>query len=1505
MSFDFSDNNYLTLTTFLYNYFKPTIFFKPYLNHLIMSSRFTLTGVAAALLLTIPAAGGQSPDKRTSAAEAASVVSLTQATAKPYGRQKPRVKGQAKSTRRASRPAIERKAPSSNLTLYAAIYCEQPIGVYSCSTQEYGFEPVQVDDRLDTYYSGVYYDGTFLNITDNPKTAYKWSTDSWEILSSGQSELIAGPAMAADPVDGTIYACSWNIFGNAYDFVTIDPDNFYRSSTICAMETGFVAFCFDQNGTLWGFSGNGDLYTINKTTGAVTLKGNTGVDSYYGGAAVVDPATGLCYWMTDDWPCALYEVDLSTATASLLYELENDEEVGALFLLPDAPEAGAPGAPESPECTFPDGSLSGTVMFSAPTEFSDGNQGAGELRYSITVNQEPLADGDCSWGENLSVNYTAPERGQYALAITFSTDAGDSKAATSSLWIGPDNPRPVANVKAERTGSSNIVSWNASEGSAHGGYLPVDEIVYRVTRQPDNYIVAEATKETSVTDELPDGASPTLYTYDVTARWDEYASETVSSRPVMVGAVYYNAFDTADDFNGQFTSKSLINEGSTWEYSSYHKAMSVNYNEETAVSAWASTTKGLELKAGTAYTLEFTVWCSNDSYTERLSVYINKSNQPQVLYSETPLIEKLAVNFEKPVAQTIKQEFIPESDGVYYLTFTGCSPVDCGTLYVNNILLYCSPVMAVPAAPVISANLEDNLLAKITVIAPDADTDGQALSSLSRITLSRNGVLVHTFTDPKPGETLYFEETLPAAGSYTYSAVAISGNGASEAASILLSAIEPSVPRAPSAITVTETENPGEVTLTWSAPSLDSKNQPLQPGSLTYSVYMQGTAEPVVKGLTETSYTFRAVAPDTQKFCSFSVSATNNVGESSPAPFTDPQPLGKPDDLPYTESFAGMTFTNAWVSTSDDDYSTGEWLLVAASETPHAAPQDNDGGMLAFIAEFLDDTAVITSGKINLGTSDKPRLSFWYYAQNSKAGKDQLDVFVSDGTSFKRLDSFTMRDEERTGWTKRTIDLDAYSGKTIQIRFRGVSFRTENFMLIDRVEISGAAIDLAANSILAPASVPMGNSFTVEAAVANNSASAVEDYHVALFIDDQPAGYTLGVSIPAGGMHVFPITVDTDASWPEEAEIRFEVVCAADEIKTNDCSETVSVRILDTELPTVTSLGSALTDCLPSHVFISWEPPMLDKLAPAPFTENFESFEPFAINPACDWTFIDGDGEATYGPSTFYEGAYDPKAFVVIDANHFNVTYTARSGHLYLAAYCAQKGTSDDWMISPELNGEAQTITFYARSYTAQYKESFEILASAKGSEKADFTTVATHTNLPDEWTLYSAQLPEGTRHFAIHYTSENAFGFFVDDIRFTSKIHPASYFVIEGYNVFRNGKRINGDTVYDIVYDAGEYTYDDRYSVSVVYDRGESARSVEIGPGEDTGVSSQAAQSFSAKATDGGIAVEADGAYVTVSTPDGRTTWAGNVSGNAYIPAPTGVYLVSDGNSVAKVLVR
>ena len=101
MSFDFSDNNYLTLTTFLYNYFKPTIFFKPYLNHLIMSSRFTLTGVAAALLLTIPAAGGQSPDKRTSAAEAASVVSLTQATAKPYGRQKPRVKGQAKSTRRA------------------------------------------------------------------------------------------------------------------------------------------------------------------------------------------------------------------------------------------------------------------------------------------------------------------------------------------------------------------------------------------------------------------------------------------------------------------------------------------------------------------------------------------------------------------------------------------------------------------------------------------------------------------------------------------------------------------------------------------------------------------------------------------------------------------------------------------------------------------------------------------------------------------------------------------------------------------------------------------------------------------------------------------------------------------------------------------------------------------------------------------------------------------------------------------------------------------------------------------------------------------------------------------------------------------------------------------------------------------------------------------------------------------------------------------------------------
>lgn len=96
----------------------------------------------------------------------------------------------------------------------------------------------------------------------------------------------------------------------------------------------------------------------------------------------------------------------------------------------------------------------------------------------------------------------------------------------------------------------------------------------------------------------------------------------------------------------------------------------------------------------------------------------------------------------------------------------------------------------------------------------------------------------------------------------------------------------------------------------------------------------------------------------------------------------------------------------------------------------------------------------------------------------------------------------------------------------------------------------------------------------------------------------------------------------------------------------------------------------------------------------------------------------------------------------------------------------AKGGKTDDWLISPQLSGTAQTISFFAKSTKPNYgNESFEVLASSTGKETADFVLVKAVESVPGEWTKYDAELPAGTSYMAIRCTSNDIFALAIDDI--------------------------------------------------------------------------------------------------------------------------------------------
>jgi hypothetical protein len=182
---------------------------------------------------------------------------------------------------------------------------------------------------------------------------------------------------------------------------------------------------------------------------------------------------------------------------------------------------------------------------------------------------------------------------------------------------------------------------------------------------------------------------------------------------------------------------------------------------------------------------------------------------------------------------------------------------------------------------------------------------------------------------------------------------------------------------------------------------------------------------------------------------------------------------------------------------------------------------------------------------------------------------------------------------------------------------------------------------------------------------------------------------------------------------------------------------------------------------------------------PIVWRDNFECHTPFAIDNIEGWTIIDNDGGQTWGASdaNFTNESYvgagiiwnnnqattDDGSAVVEGYN----TYEGDQG-LYFIASGANSTTipNDDWMIGPEftISGvSSPSLSFWAKSLTAQYGlERFQI-AIGSGSNPADYTVISAgdYVEAPVEWTQYEYDLSayDGqTIRVGIHYVGNDSF---------------------------------------------------------------------------------------------------------------------------------------------------
>ena len=321
-------------------------------------------------------------------------------------------------------------------------------------------------------------------------------------------------------------------------------------------------------------------------------------------------------------------------------------------------------------------------------------------------------------------------------------------------------------------------------------------------------------------------------------------------------------------------------------------------------------------------------------------------------------------------------------------------------------------------------------------------------------------------------------------------------------------------------------------------------------------------------------------------------------------------------------------------------------------------------------------------------------------------------------------------------------------------------------------------------------------------------------------------------------------------------EITAEIVYEEDERSTNNKAADNVFVLTGKSLPTPV-LSGQYNDAEES-VVLTWTKPEGHVL------EGAEAYLPFTFKNLNDWTMVDGDKNHTqkfnnWNSSVDFPNWNTPKAFIVMEPYAAGMgpdvmvggeKFLPHSGHMYFAAFHSASSATKDWadnddyMVSPKLNGEAQTVKFWAKGYRgaesvgyvteAQYKESLEVLYTTQDIDLANIETllkdgttfqVAKETFVINdkEWEQYSAALPAGAKYFALHRNTPaaDAFIMMIDDIEFTVAAQEPT-----AYRIYVNGAMMNEQPADVTSVTAQDVDFRNEYFVTAVYDGLESAPS-------------------------------------------------------------------------------
>lgn len=1426
--------------------------------------------------------------------------------------------------------------PAYGVLVYSDAWMEDKVdrsGIYEIPT--YGnpsmFHPVVVNPDVvgsagmvyagDKFFSAV--PDIYLNsIVD--MTYYVFNTTTWQLETSIQGDIkFFATDMTYDATSEQVYGVFVNSEEQRYYFGTLDVSNGQIHEIKDWGVDGYTCIAAGIDGSLYAVTPEGELHSISKRTGEPRSIGETGIVTQYLASATIDPKTGKMYYsVAADEGGALYEINVADAKATLVYNYPGHEQFVGLFMPAQNVEGGAPAAAQKIEARFADGSLSGTVNITAPTLNYNNIPGTGTIEYRVLLNGEPAAQGSTSYGSEVSADVTAPAPGSYTIAVVFSNMVGDSPIATIHTYIGPDGPTRVKNVNLTYADGAFKLTWDAP-GSVNGGYINPDEVEYTITRYPDGKIT-EGHRGTTFTDVVAEPESQIKYRYSVAATHGGTTSEAVFSNEYALGSFlppFMASFSDESELD-DFTIIDGNKDGIVWEW--VNGEMKITYNDKDPANDYL-VLPPMRLEAGKTYSLAFDVKSLYEGYTEKYAVYAGQT--PSEAGLSICLLAPTAIT--KDTYQKREVFFVPETSGSYFLAIKGCSDAAQFYLCVDNIYLSAAMNAEAPGASTefsVTPAAKGRYSAELSFRTPDKTISGKPLTAIDRLEIYREGEKIHTVDNAAPGTVVTFTDNEPANGVNNYSVAAFNadGKGVEAHASAYVGVYAPIAVETLTAMR--DLTNTAQIYLGWDAVANDINGNPLSSSQVKYDIYSRvgSSVRQVGNQVSGTSFVDKITdLGDRQSFAYYSITPVTAGGEGE-ATLSELVAVGKPYDLPFKESFPNAVMSHIFGVDQGDDLNPGDWNIITDVNQLGVTSRDNDNGMTIFQGSYTGAWSKLYSGMINIGSTPSPELTFYYYDYDCQ---NTFDVQVNAGQGFKTVRTIEMG--KTTGWTKCTVGLSAYMGREIQFAIIGrvVSHQYiffDDFRVGSRLEHNLSVEAIAAS----PLRVKAGEPVRVEVKIKNDGANPAESYAVSFYRNGTLVESRSLKNLDADATETVVFSDATNPASPETLNYHAIVDYALDEAAGDNISKDVPVVVLYNNYPAATGLTAASVG---NDVSLAWEEPDFNGLIAETVIDGAESYATFSIglphselaggDNVGDWTMVDGDGLVTYGIGVsgtddiyHYANAAGKMAFQVFSVKEVGLNspaWEAYMGDKMFVCFAAEpdgdKG-NDDWMISPLLSGDAQKVSFFAKSVNTNYgKEKFEVLYSTAGTDVADFVKIGSTIEVDKTWEEISVDIPAGAKHFAIHCISRDAFALCIDEISYIGAETPDIDFTLMGYNVYRNGVKLNEMPVeeqefVDVSAPAGHHIY----HVTALFTVGESKASNEAVVDHLSGLDLVGMDGVEIRVVNRSIVVSgAAGQHVAVFGVDGRTVFSSEATADVRVDVAPAIYLVKVGGSTSKVVVK